>query len=130
MDLHFKCMLNVMSKLELIETGRNVEVHSGLTGADVGLAHLEPCRQMEGPGEQGAQPCPICSLAEPWPGQFSSLSPGFLICKGKEFKPNEPYNFSLLRNHQVLPWEPLSPLCFAICKSAEFGNRTKLTGAI
>lgn len=30
MDLHFKYMLNVISKLELIETFENVDMHSSL----------------------------------------------------------------------------------------------------
>ena len=53
MDLHFKCMLDVMSKLELIETCRNVEACSGLDGDNTGFAYLEPCRQMRVLGSRG-----------------------------------------------------------------------------
>lgn len=36
----------LMTKLELIETCRNLETQSGPTGVNMGLAHLGPCRQM------------------------------------------------------------------------------------
>lgn len=119
MDLHFKSTFNVMTKLDLIETCGDVQAGSGLTGANMGPC---PCRALQtdgGSGKQGAQPCPFCKLCAPWPGQFSSLSLGLPLCKRKGFKPHELYNFSLLKKSQVLPWEPLSRLCFAICKSAQ-----------
>ena len=44
MDLHFKRMLDVKSKLELIEMCRNVEACSGHGGDNTGFAHLQLCR--------------------------------------------------------------------------------------
>lgn len=38
-DLHLKCMLDVTSKLELIEMYRNVEACSSLAGDNIGFAH-------------------------------------------------------------------------------------------
>lgn len=52
-----------------------------------------------GSGEQGAQPCPICSLCEAWPGQLTTLSLSILICERKGLEPNELYNYSLLKNN-------------------------------
>lgn len=50
MDLHFKCMLNVMAKLELIDTFRNVAIPSHFMGDDRGFALLEFSNQMVGVG--------------------------------------------------------------------------------
>lgn len=58
MDLHFKCMLNVISKLELIETLENVDTHSSLVEAGMGWPIQSPA---EGAGiweaESTAPPC-------------------------------------------------------------------------
>lgn len=60
MDLHFKCMLNVISKLELIETFENVDVHSGLVEDGIGWP-IWSCTKGGGSGKQRAQPHPVCS---------------------------------------------------------------------
>lgn len=52
MDLHFKCMLNVISKLELIETFKNVDVHPGLV--EDGMCW--PCRQWKVCETEGTVP--------------------------------------------------------------------------
>lgn len=95
MDLHFKCMLNVISKLELIETFENVDVHSGLVEDGMGWPIWCPTKG----GGSGKQPHPVCTLYEPWAGHFIPLPLGFLISKRNRFKPNELYNFSLLKNN-------------------------------
>lgn len=53
MDLHFKCMLNVISKLELIETFQDVNMHSSLAEAGMGWPIQSPAKGVGGLRSRG-----------------------------------------------------------------------------
>lgn len=72
MDLHFKCMLNVISKLELIETLKSLDVHSGLMEVGMDWPMWSP-GEGGGSGKQRTQPHLVCTSHEPWAGHFIPL---------------------------------------------------------
>lgn len=74
MDLHFKCMLNVISKLELIETFENVDMHSSLVEA-ARVGPFGALQRVQGSKKQRAQSHPVCTLYEPWAAHFIPLHP-------------------------------------------------------
>lgn len=65
MDLHFKRMLNVISKLELIETFKSLDAHSGLMEDGMGWPTWSP-GEGGGSGKQRTQPHLACISHEPW----------------------------------------------------------------